>query len=353
MACYVWVHPVDPGTIAVGKTDDLAKRLHSANHPTKATGEDWQFLLGLDGAKVEEDILKNFFHPPRGGKWGGNNREVFGPITEDQFGYLRWLFHSEHVTQTPHRAPPPRSSAVWTPANPSNRLPRPVVRDHSTPGLFDHMEEDDPATWYSDILDLPELTGDDWYTPPEILDRCRRVCDGFDLDPATHVYAQREVRAAHFYTKDDNGLVQPWFGRVWCNPPFSRWPEFAPKITSEWKRGEITDLFVLMPTRALGTQQVFGVISSCNALFTSYGRISFWGPLGEGSATDGQVICYFGKKAAQFATNMSDLGIVFEVSPHYKPPATPVRVKKRGRVETTLPVPKTGNKSWSSTVTNG
>ncbi|MBR0651358.1 adenine methyltransferase [Roseomonas terrae] len=57
---------------------------------------------------------------------------------------------------------------------------------------------------------------DEWYTPPHIFEALRLT---FDLDPCspgpTHW-----VPAARVFTKDDDGLAQPWRGRVWMNPPF-------------------------------------------------------------------------------------------------------------------------------------
>ncbi len=41
-----------------------------------------------------------------------------------------------------------------------------------------------------------------------------------DLDPSSNSREIPNVPAARHYTAQDNGLVQPWDGRVFLNPPF-------------------------------------------------------------------------------------------------------------------------------------
>ncbi len=56
---------------------------------------------------------------------------------------------------------------------------------------------------------------DEWLTPPEI------VADlgPFDLDPCAPISRPWPTADRHFTIKD-NGLMQRWTGRVWCNPPY-------------------------------------------------------------------------------------------------------------------------------------
>lgn len=56
---------------------------------------------------------------------------------------------------------------------------------------------------------------DEWLTPPEIL----QSLGEFDLDPCSPVNRPWPSAKEH-YTIFDNGLKRPWFGRVWCNPPY-------------------------------------------------------------------------------------------------------------------------------------
>lgn len=67
-----------------------------------------------------------------------------------------------------------------------------------------------------DVSFQRSVASDEWYTPREIV----KALGEFDLDPCApsrHFYTAKKC-----YTKEDDGLVQPWNGRVWCNPPYSR-----------------------------------------------------------------------------------------------------------------------------------
>lgn len=58
---------------------------------------------------------------------------------------------------------------------------------------------------------------DEWLTPPDIL----RPLGRFDLDPCAPIMRPWDTAGHHFNVNDD-GLIQPWAGRVWLNPPFGR-----------------------------------------------------------------------------------------------------------------------------------
>lgn len=56
---------------------------------------------------------------------------------------------------------------------------------------------------------------DEWITPPELV----KSLGEFDLDPCAAIN-QPWPTAINHYTILDDGLSQPWNGRVWCNPPY-------------------------------------------------------------------------------------------------------------------------------------
>ena len=60
---------------------------------------------------------------------------------------------------------------------------------------------------------------DEYRTPREIFDglQCR-----FALDPCRPITGPWYVPAVTGYTRDDDGLRQPWDGFVWMNPPFGK-----------------------------------------------------------------------------------------------------------------------------------
>jgi len=89
-----------------------------------------------------------------------------------------------------------------------------------------------------------QKTSDDCYTPKWIFDALDLT---FDLDVACPPEGPIHVPAKNWYTAEDDGLAQPWHGRVWMNPPYSkptpwiaRWIEHAngialvPSSKSKW-----------------------------------------------------------------------------------------------------------------------
>jgi phage N-6-adenine-methyltransferase len=67
-----------------------------------------------------------------------------------------------------------------------------------------------------------DYDGDAWGTPFEYLEAARTVLGGIELDPATNEKAQLRVQAERYYTREANGLKQPWEARsVWLAPPYS------------------------------------------------------------------------------------------------------------------------------------
>ena len=60
------------------------------------------------------------------------------------------------------------------------------------------------------------------YTPPRVVAAGRTVLGAIDLDPASCHLANTVVAAGHFFAEADDGLSQPWAGRVFVNPPGGR-----------------------------------------------------------------------------------------------------------------------------------
>lgn len=72
---------------------------------------------------------------------------------------------------------------------------------------------------------VDETRSDTWMTPRELLAKL----GPFDLDPCSPVNRPWDT-AAHHYTIEDDGLKQPWVGRVFVNPPYSGWVPFLKRL---------------------------------------------------------------------------------------------------------------------------
>jgi hypothetical protein len=76
---------------------------------------------------------------------------------------------------------------------------------------------------------------DQWMTPMHIVEMARKVLGTIDLDPASSAVANRRVQATEYHSVQTDGLYQPWYGSVFCNPPGGRIGRDS-KTAMFWKR---------------------------------------------------------------------------------------------------------------------
>ena len=72
-----------------------------------------------------------------------------------------------------------------------------------------------------------QVTKDDYYTPKFVFDA---LGIEFDLDVCAPPGGVPWIPAKRYFTKADDGLNQPWEGRVWMNPPYSQVTPWAQRF---------------------------------------------------------------------------------------------------------------------------
>lgn len=157
----------------------------------------------------------------------------------------------------------------------------------------------------------PDHDGDEWSTPREIVEAARKVLGGIDLDPASNPCAQRVVRATSYYTKTRSGLLQPWKGRVYCNPPYSLAADFAKKLLVEWDAGNVTGAVYLIVSHYTNNGSFQRLLREATAVCFPSGRIPFQVRGRTYSHhRQGHALFYFGAQPARFRAAFDQAGPV-------------------------------------------
>lgn len=93
---------------------------------------------------------------------------------------------------------------------------------------------------------LTSSSSDEHNTPSYLIEAAREVLGRIDLDPMSNELANKTVKATTFYTKEDNGLVKDWYGKVWLNPAFSLSKVAIPKLVESYESGQVEEAVLLI-----------------------------------------------------------------------------------------------------------
>jgi ParB-like chromosome segregation protein Spo0J len=154
----------------------------------------------------------------------------------------------------------------------------------------------------------------EWYTPAPYIAAVRELLDGIDLDPASCAQANETVQARHYYTEADDGLSQPWAGKVFLNPPYghhlgqSNAARWSRRLLEAYRNGEISEAVLLI--NAVPAEHWFRPLWDFPICFTDH-RIRFVSPDGTStSPTHSNAFVYLGPQRNRFRGRFARFGPV-------------------------------------------
>jgi hypothetical protein len=147
----------------------------------------------------------------------------------------------------------------------------------------------------------------EWYTPKHIVDRVIRVFDGYiSLDPCSNSNdpGTANVPALDYWTQADDGLLQPWHGSVYMNPPYGDViGEWVERMCDAYESGEIDAAIGLLPGRI---DTAWFQLLNRYPICCVRGRLRFSGS--ENSAPFPSVVVYLGRDINAFIAQFRDIG---------------------------------------------
>lgn len=153
----------------------------------------------------------------------------------------------------------------------------------------------------------------EWYSPKPIVEAARHVLGRIDLDPASCEVANNVVKARSIYTVREDGLKQPWQGRVFVNPPYSGKliSRFIEKLVAHVRDGSVSEAIIVV--NAMVEVRWFRTLADASAAICfPAGRVKFWKPGKKTqSAPIGTAIVYCGSRPKRFHRAFHRIGHVW------------------------------------------
>lgn len=142
----------------------------------------------------------------------------------------------------------------------------------------------------------------DWYTPPWVFER---LGIDFDLDPCQPEAPIPWIPAKQRFTLKDDGLAQPWVGRVWLNPPYGKHTQAWLKKMHGHRNG------VALVFARTDCAWFHDSVAKADAILFLKGRVKFvdgLGVTGGSGAGSGSMLVAWGAGNVAALEAMSDLG---------------------------------------------
>jgi phage N-6-adenine-methyltransferase len=115
---------------------------------------------------------------------------------------------------------------------------------------------------------------DDWTTPPDFFAWCQTAFGPFTLDAAADA---SNALCSDFFdgSQGKDGLVEPWSGVVWCNPPYSNIRTWLSKAYDVVHSGRAERVVLLVPART--DTRAFQTFAPKAHVYFLAGRLKFGG----------------------------------------------------------------------------
>ena len=120
-----------------------------------------------------------------------------------------------------------------------------------------------------DLNKIHSNSKDEWYTPIHIL----KQFGIFDLDVASNEYNSKRLGIDNYFSIDNSALDKEWYGKVWCNPPFTLKKEFIEKAREQVDKGNC-DVYLLLPM-SLETKVINKHLIGRCKIYLPNGRVRF------------------------------------------------------------------------------
>jgi DNA N-6-adenine-methyltransferase (Dam) len=113
-------------------------------------------------------------------------------------------------------------------------------------------------------------TSDDFLTPPEVV----AAMGQFDLDPCSSRRQEQTLARRTYCFPDDDGLMLPWEGSVFVNPPFSELRKWINRFVLH------ANGVLLVPAR-IEVAWFWSLWTHCDGFFFTKGPVKYLCPAGK------------------------------------------------------------------------